>query len=124
MADIVYDATVLPDAYVGEVYAVKVPTHGAATVITASSITVGALPTGLALGAVAGKFDEVFGTPTVPGQYTFTVSLTDSAGAVTGVIALNVWGVDQAGLKDSEAPGAEGGLTEKAVELSEWPVVQ
>ena len=121
MADIVYDTASLPDAYVGVAYAVKLATHGAATPLTASSITVGALPTGLALSTGA-TLDEITGTPTVPGTYSFTVSLTDTAGAVTKAMTCNVWGLDQLPTKDTELPNEVS--TEKSVVQSEWPVVQ
>lgn len=85
MADIVYTiaAGALPNAYVGEPYAIGVPYKSAATVFTAQSVSTGALPTGLALDAVAAPGSlRISGTPTAAGVYTFQLSGTDTAGAV------------------------------------------
>ena len=123
--DIVFNTGGLPDAYVGEAYYYKFVSHGAATVLSASSISVGALPAGLTLGSTAGNYDVVTGTPTAPGAYTFTISLTDSPDtAVTKACTINVWGTDQQGMHETENPAADPGITEQALVQNEWPVVQ
>lgn len=122
MADIVYDGTTLPDAYVGVPYKAKIATHAAASIITASSITVGALPAGLALGSAAGAFDEITGTPTKAGvAVAFTVSLTDTAGAVTNAMTMNVFVQSEAPGNADVTPFEE--VNEVGVIDSEWPVV-
>jgi hypothetical protein len=99
MADIVYTTTTLPPAYIGCAYQAAVAYKAAATPVTAQSVVAGTvlngLPDGLALdtvGAAPGSL-RISGTPTglasagnTPksgtGPYTFTVSATDTAGAV------------------------------------------
>lgn len=81
MTDIVHDTVNLPDAFVGVAYEAALAYHGNATALTASSVTTGALPAGLALvGAL--PFSKITGTPTTPGTSTFKVTLTDTAGGV------------------------------------------
>jgi hypothetical protein len=53
---------------------------GAATAITARSVSTGALPPGLVLAAAPDI--RITGTPTQAGTFTFTLSYTDTAGAV------------------------------------------
>jgi Putative Ig domain len=125
--DIVFDGTTLPDAYIGVIYRVKVPTHAAASIITASSITAGALPAGLALGSAAGAFDEITGTPTIaqePGSFSFTVSLTDTGGAVTNAMTMNLYAAEELPQRGTEGPAAEAGLSEQVIAESMWPTVQ
>lgn len=86
MADIAYTTVTLPPAYQGAAYEAAVAYKGAATPVTAQSIASGSLPAGLALdtNASAPGSLRISGTPTAnPGTYTFTVSATDTAGAVT-----------------------------------------
>jgi large repetitive protein len=117
-ADITYDQLTLPDAYLDQAYYAKVATHGAASIITASSVATGALPTGLSLGSAAGAYDEITGTPSAAGVFTFTLSLTDSAGAATSASAtLTVYGSSQGPTGDTEHP-----LNSATAALSaEWP---
>lgn len=99
MADIVYTTVTLPPAQIGVPYEASVAYKGAATAVTAQSVVAGTvltgLPAGLALdtnGAAPGSL-RISGTPTglassgnTPlsgeGNYTFTVSATDTGGAV------------------------------------------
>lgn len=99
MADIVYTTVNLPPAFLGVAYEAAIAYKSAATVFTAQSIVAGGaltgLPAGLALdtvGAAPGSL-RISGTPNglassgnTPksglGAYTFTVSGTDTAGAV------------------------------------------
>jgi len=84
MADIVYTTVTLPPAFIGVPYEAAVAYKSAATVVTAQSVNTGTLPTGLALdtvGASPGSL-RITGTPTALGTFTFTVSATDTAGAV------------------------------------------
>ena len=109
MADIVYTTVTLPPAFLGVAYEAAVAYKSAATVITAQSIVAGTvlngLPAGLALdtvGAAPGSL-RISGTPTgaastgnTPksgvGPYTFTVSATDTAGAVvSGTLTITVY---------------------------------
>ena len=106
----------------GVPYKAKIATHAAASIITASSITVGALPAGLALGSAAGAFDEITGTPTKAGvAVAFTVSLTDTAGAVTNAMTMNVFVQSEAPGNADVTPFEE--VNEVGVIDSEWPVV-
>ena len=79
MADIVWSTTVLPAAIRGAPYEAGLAVTGNATAFTAVSISTGALPPGLSLNADRVR---ITGTPTTNGTFTFTVSLTDTAGAV------------------------------------------
>jgi len=99
MADIVYTTVLLPPAYINQPYEASVAYKSDATVFTAQSVVAGTvlngLPAGLALdtvGAAPGSL-RITGTPTgaasagnTPksgvGPYTFTISGTDTAGAV------------------------------------------
>jgi hypothetical protein len=127
MADITFDSATLPDAFIGVPYSVKLATRGAATAITASSITAGALPAGLTLTQVAGAFDEISGTPTnaqEAGTFSFTVSLTDTAGAATNAMTMKLWEVSQLPGRDLENPALEPGLSEVVLLDGLWPKVQ
>lgn len=85
MPDIVWKTVSLPDAIVGVPYEAGLATTAAATLVTACGVNTGALPPGL----VANATDHVRITGTVKGvnaalpkTYTFTLSMTDTAGAV------------------------------------------
>lgn len=78
-ADIIHRTVIFPDAQVGVPYEVALAYSGDATPITASSVSSGALPPGLALDPVS--FTRITGTPTTDGLYTFRITLTDTAGA-------------------------------------------
>ena len=67
--------TTLPPATAGIAYSNTIQTTGGTGTLT-WSITAGALPPGLSLGLNSGT---VSGTPTTAGNYSFTVSVTDSA---------------------------------------------
>lgn len=79
MADIVFRTVSLPAAQVGVPYEAGIAETGAATAITAGTVSTGALPNGLALSA---DYVRITGTPTKAGVYSFKVTLTDTAGAV------------------------------------------
>ena len=68
--------TSLPAGDVGVSYSQALATSGGTTPFT-WSVSAGALPTGLTLGASTGI---ISGTPTTAGTYSFTVMLTDSIG--------------------------------------------
>ena len=90
MADIVWRTTRLPDAIAGVPYEASLAATGNATAFTAASVGTGTKPANLAFSA---DFVRITGTPLKSdvGQYTFTVSLTDTAGAVvSGSFNLNV----------------------------------
>lgn len=80
MTDIAWKTVSLPNAIVGEAYEAGLAHNAAATAITASAVVTGSLPPGIVLN---GDFVRLTGTPTKAGTYAFTLSLTDSAGAVT-----------------------------------------
>lgn len=84
MADILFASTVFPDAYPYVPYEASIAIKGNATVITAGSISGGALPPGLSLHAdnarIVGTVSAVHAV--LPKTYTFQVTLTDTAGAV------------------------------------------
>lgn len=82
MADITIRTVTFPNAMVGVPYEAAIAYQGNATALTASAVASGALPPGLVLD-VALPFTRIVGIPTTDGLFTFTVSLTDTAGAVT-----------------------------------------
>jgi hypothetical protein len=83
MADIVWATTRLPDAIVGVPFEASLAVTGNATAFTAVAVNSGALPASGHLVFSAERV-RITGTPTKVdvGTYTFTVSLTDTAGAV------------------------------------------
>ncbi len=64
----------LPEGMVGESYSAALEATGGTAPYT-WSITSGSLPNGLELDSVSG---EIYGTPTVGGQFDFTVTVTDA----------------------------------------------
>ena len=105
MADITWRTASLPDAYAGIPYEAGLAETGALTAVTASAVVTGALPPGLALSA---DFVRITGTPKGSGigqLYTFTISLTDTAGPVTsGTLTIRVRGLHNDFVKDGTAP--------------------
>jgi hypothetical protein len=95
---ITFDATVLPDCYVGVPYFVGVPYHGASSAsgITVASVLTGALPPGLIVKqsndpVVTGTVLPAGITGTqVDGSYSFTLVLGDSNGTQSGAFTMNV----------------------------------
>lgn len=79
MTDIVYTSTAFPDAVIGVAYEAAIGIKSSASVVSAASVSTGALPTGLSVNA---DHSRITGTPTATGVFTFTLSTTDSAGAV------------------------------------------
>ena len=91
--DIVFATATLPAGFLGEAYEAGIAYSGAASALSAASAS--GLPTGLSL--VHTTFAEscavrITGTPTETGSYSVTVTLTDTAGAVTSsALTLNVY---------------------------------
>jgi len=81
MADIVYKTVAFPDGFVNMPYEAGIAEEGSATAMTAGVVATGALPPGLVVNATDHR--RITGTPTAGGLYTFTLTLTDTAGAVT-----------------------------------------
>jgi hypothetical protein len=81
MADIVFKTVAFPDGFVNVPYEAGIVEEGSATAVTAGTVATGALPTGLVVNATDHR--RITGTPTVGGVFTFTLTLTDTAGAVT-----------------------------------------
>jgi hypothetical protein len=78
MADIVYTTVKMNPGFVGVPYEEAIGYTGA-TVVTAASVNSGTLPPGLSVNA---DHTRITGTPTTPGLFTFTLSMTDTGGAV------------------------------------------
>ena len=127
MTDIVYTTVNLPPAVVGVAYEAAVAYKSDATVFTAQSIVAGGaltgLPAGLALDAVAAPGSlRITGTPTGAasagntvksgvGAYTFTVSGTDTAGAVvSGTLTINLYLSYQDLVSEGLGRGSQDGL--------------
>jgi putative Ig domain-containing protein len=81
MADIVYKTVAFPDGFVNVAYEGGIATVLGATALTAGVVATGALPPGLVVNAT--DHTRITGVPTTAGTYTFTLTLTDTAGAVT-----------------------------------------
>lgn len=85
MTDIVFETTVLPDAFPGTPYKASIAISWAASVVTAGSLASGTLPPGLSIASdhvrITGTVSGVFAP--LPKAYSFTLSLTDTAGAKT-----------------------------------------
>src|SRR5690348_15195725 len=81
MADIVWASTRLPDAIAGVPYEASLAVTGNATAFTAVAVGTGTKPASLSFSA---EKVRITGTPVNSdiGTYTFTVTLTDTAGAV------------------------------------------
>lgn len=117
MTDIIFETTVLPDAYPGIPYEGSFAISGAASVFTACSVSSGSLPPGLSIAA-----DHVRVTGTVAGvnavlpkTYTFKATLTDTAGAVqSGTYTITV-------REPQGAPGGYGNLPPRAQLAAMWP---
>lgn len=113
MADIVFDTVALPIGFVNVPYEAAIAFHGNATALSASAVATGALPNGLALD-VALPFSRITGTPTVAGLYTFTLTFTDTAGAVTS-------GSYKIYISTLEAGEIERALSNRSQMLVTWP---
>lgn len=87
MADIVWRTTRLPDCIINAPYEASLAVTGNATAFTAATPSP-ALPAGLAISADFVRITGTYtGTPTV---WTGTISLTDTAGAVSsGTLSIN-----------------------------------
>jgi large repetitive protein len=80
--DIVFATDAFPVAIVNMYYEVALAYSGDASPITHSAVVSGSLPPGLVLDSAI-PWTRITGTPTSNGLYTFTISLTDTAGTVT-----------------------------------------
>lgn len=89
MADITFTTQSLDEGVVGRPYDQAIALSGAATLVTAHSISAGSLPPGLTLDANV-QSQRISGTPTTVGTYTFTVSVTDTAGAATKQYSIQI----------------------------------
>ncbi|HYV44510.1 MAG TPA: putative Ig domain-containing protein, partial [Myxococcaceae bacterium] len=94
----------LPDGYRNLSYSVTLASTGGVAPPT-WSITSGALPAGLTLGAASGT---IAGTPTASGSFTFTVTLTDQGGATGSAVFTLVIQPPPAITKSSMADGYAG----------------
>lgn len=84
---IIVKTQTLPAASAGVPYEAGLAITGQATAVTAVSVASGALPPGLVVDTTL----RVTGTPTASGKYTFTLSLTETAGSVTsGSLTISV----------------------------------
>lgn len=86
----------LPDGEIGDVVAYQYTASGGFLPYTGYAITIGTLPTGLALNAATG---QLTGTLSAEGSFSWTVSVTDSSGQVaqvndTATVTLNPATVD------------------------------
>jgi len=79
VADIVWRTVNLPQGFAGLAYEAGLAVTGNATAITNCVVSSGSLPPGLAISA---DFVRITGTPTTYGTYTFTLTMTDTAGGV------------------------------------------
>lgn len=105
MTDITWRTASLPDAYAGVPYEAGLAETGSLTAVTASTVATGALPPGLSLSA---DHVRITGTPKGSGignTYTFTITLTDTAGGVTsGSLSILVRAIGPEKVKEGVAP--------------------
>jgi Putative Ig domain len=113
MADIVFKTVLLPMGFVNVPYEAAIAYQGNASALSASAVATGALPTGLALD-VALPFSRITGTPTLDGLFTFTLTFTDGAGAVTSG-SLSIY------ISTLNAGEIYRALTNRAQMLATWP---
>lgn len=126
MADIVWRTTQagFPVAYVGVPYEAGLAVTGNATAITNCVVASGALPPGLSISAdfvrVTGTVVAAVGTNPA-GTYTFTLTMTDTAGGVTsGSYSIKVeFGGPSDEINNVGGPGAEPLLNQLA---KAWPL--
>ena len=78
MPDIVYTVTKFHPGFVGAPYEAAIGYTGS-TPITAAAVNTGSLPPGLTVNA---DHTRITGTPTQAGTFTFTLTMTDTGGAV------------------------------------------
>jgi hypothetical protein len=84
MGDFTFKTVAFPDAIMGLPYEAGIAIASPATAVTAGVVATGALPTGLVVNAT--DHVRITGTPALsntPGLFTFTLTLTDTAGGVT-----------------------------------------
>ena len=119
MSDIVFETTVMPDAYPYVAYEASIAIASNASAVTAASVSSGSLPPGL---SIATDHVRITGTVSaveavLPKVYTFKVTLTDTAGAVqSGTYTITV--------REPQAAVGVGGfqaLPVKAQMAAMWP---
>ena len=102
-ADITITTTKLPSGFINVSYEAGLATTGNASAITAATIATGALPPGLTLSA--SDHLRITGIPTSGGKFTFTISLTDTAGTTTsGSLSILVLSPGKSPLTDGNFP--------------------
>jgi Putative Ig domain len=89
-ADIVFAASVLPDAFTEVPYLAAIPFYGSTTAITACSVTSGTLPAGLSLNSAYAIISGTIAYNATDGPYSFTISITDSSGTASQAFTMNV----------------------------------
>ena len=118
MADIVWKTTLCADAIAGVPYETSLAETGSATAITNCVVASGSLPPGLSISA---DFLRITGTPLSTGigsTYTFTLTMTDTAGGVTsGSLTIFV----RSAATGSGVDRLFGSLPAKAQIASTWP---
>jgi hypothetical protein len=121
MTDITWRTASLPDAIVGVAYEAGLAGTGSVTAVTACTVATGSLPPGLSVSA-----DKVRITGTVKGvnaalpkTYTFTLTMTDTAGGVTsGSLSITV----RAAQGRADTPFST--LPVVAQMAAQWPLTQ
>lgn len=97
MPDITYKTVAFPDGFVNVAYEAGIAEEGSATAVTAGGVNSGALPPGLVVNATDHR--RITGTPTQAGTFTFTLTLTDTAGAVvSGTYTITIHNQAAAGI--------------------------
>jgi Putative Ig domain len=89
-ADIIFAASVLPDAFTEVPYLAAIPFYGSTTAITACSVTSGSLPAGLSLSSAYAVISGTIAYNATDGPYSFTISITDSSGTASQAFSMNV----------------------------------
>lgn len=121
MADITWRTTALPDATVGVAYEAGLAETGSLTAVTACTVATGSLPPGLSISA---DFVRITGTvkgvnAALPKTYTFTLTMTDTAGGVTsGSLTITVRGAEAR----KDVPFTS--LPVAAQMAAQWPLTQ
>lgn len=91
MTDITWRTASMPDAIAGVAYEAGLAETGSLSAVTNCVVASGSLPPGLAISA---DFVRITGTPKGAGvaqTYTFTLTMTDTAGGVTsGTLSITV----------------------------------
>jgi PKD repeat protein len=95
--------TALPDGTVGAAYSAVLETFGGASPLT-FSVAQGSLPPGLGLSG-----STLQGTPSIAGEYTFTIEASDTAAQTdSGVFTIQVFAANQPSVTVNRATGQTG----------------